>query len=269
MTWHFEEGGFCSGVYNMRRDEELAQILLGFKGASTVRVYGWNPPAISLGWNQSFDDIDLEKAAGAGIDVVRRPTGGRAILHSEELTYAVALMADGRNVLSLYADISRALVTGLRVIGIDASFERLQPHFPSLYRSVSSVACFTSSARSEITVRGRKLVGSAQRRFKRSDGEEVVLQHGSILMGPDHKRIVEFLKRASGADIDRLERELGEKTTDLESELGTSVAFEELTQAIRQGFEQTWNLQFETVNSKRGVPTASAFPSSSCGGTTT
>lgn len=232
----------------MRHDEELAQALLGFEGTPTVRVYGWKPPAISIGWNQSFDEIDLEKASAAGIDVVRRPTGGRAILHSHELTYCVVLTSKGRTVSSVYADISRALVSGLRLIGVEASLEKSQPHFPALYKLTSSVACFTSSARTEIKVNGRKLVGSAQRRFRRSDGEEVVLQHGSILLGPDHKRIVEFFKLNNESDRAALVRELDEKTTDVASVLGAKILFEDMAEAVRLGFEQAWGIRLDVQN---------------------
>jgi lipoate-protein ligase A len=113
-------------------------------------VYAWQPFAISLGWNQSMDEIDLAKTSASGIDVVRRPTGGRAILHSEELTYSVVMRVKEKNVLSVYDDISRALVTGLLALGAPVAIEKSQPHFPSLYRTTSAVACFSSTGRYEI-----------------------------------------------------------------------------------------------------------------------
>ena len=86
MQWHFLNSGFASGTQNMALDVDLAHRLIEGLGANVVRVYGWSPPAISLGWNQSEDAIDGDRVRDAGIDVVRRPTGGRAILHSEEIT---------------------------------------------------------------------------------------------------------------------------------------------------------------------------------------
>lgn len=244
--WTFENTGFHSGTYNMRYDELLAcEVAKGLR-ASTVRVYGWNPPAISLGWNQSMEDIDVETAARAGVDVVRRPTGGRAILHSEELTYCVVMPSDGRNVSTVYRDISRALVCGLEKLGVHATLEQSQPHFPSLYRSRSGAICFSSSGRFEIKIDGRKLVGSAQRRFFFS-GREVVLQHGSLLLGPDHQRIVTFLALDSEEQRCILTEELERKTTDLSSMVGYRPAFDDVAEAIRRGFEEAWGISFNSI----------------------
>ncbi len=230
----------------MEYDDQLARSLIAADEQSTIRVYGWQPPAISLGWHQSLDEIDLTTCAQAGIDVVRRPTGGRAILHSDEVTYSVVMVADRTSVLGTYQQISEALVCGLRSLGVDACLGKSQPHFPSVYRTSSSVACFASAARYEIHVRGRKLVGSAQRRFARANGEEVVLQHGSILLGPDHLRIVEFLKMPVESDRAHLRQELEEKTIDLSSALGRRMEFDEVACAVKRGFEESWGIEFQT-----------------------
>ncbi|MBI3586641.1 MAG: lipoate--protein ligase family protein [Ignavibacteriales bacterium] len=243
MIWHFENTGYHSGAFNMEYDERLARMLVEGSEIGTVRIYGWKPAAISLGWNQSLEEIDLATCSQAGIDVVRRPTGGRAILHSDELTYSVTMVSARSSVLSMYNEISKALVCGLRHLNVDVSLEKSQPHFPSLYRTPSSAACFTSSARYEISVGGRKLVGSAQRRYARSNGEEVMLQHGSILLGGDHKRMVEFLAIKEKERL-LIVQELNEKTTDLCSVLQRTVTFEELVPMIRLGFEEAWGIRF-------------------------
>ena len=231
----------------MEYDERLAQSLLSSEGPCIVRLYGWKPPAISLGWHQDAGEIDAEKCRRAGIDVVRRPTGGRAILHSDEVTYSVVMIASQKSVLSVYQQISEALVYGLRSLGADVALEKSQPHFPSLYRSSSSVACFASAARYEIHIAGRKLVGSAQRRFARSNGEEVVLQHGSILLGPDHLRMVDFLKSLRDDQRERLKSELKAKTIDLTSALGKRVEYSDVVPVLKKGFEETWNIKFDTT----------------------
>lgn len=243
MIWRFEHTGYHSGAFNMEYDERLARMLVEGGEVGTVRVYGWKPAAISLGWNQSLEEIDLAACSQAGIDVVRRPTGGRAILHSDELTYSVTMVPTRASVLSVYNEISKALVCGLRHLNVDVGLEKSQPHFPSLYRTPSSAACFTSSARYEISVGGRKLVGSAQRRYARSNGEEIMLQHGSILLGEDHKRMVEFLA-INEKDRFAIAQELNDKTTDLRSVLQRTVAFEELAPMIRLGFEEAWGIRF-------------------------
>jgi len=228
----------------MEYDEGLAQSLVSSDGPCVVRFYGWSPPAISLGWHQDAGEIDIDKCAEAGIDVVRRPTGGRAILHSDEVTYSVVMVASQKSVLTVYQQISDALVRGLRSLGADVALEKSQPHFPSLYRTPSSVACFASAARYEIHIGGRKLVGSAQRRFARPDGGEVVLQHGSILLGSDHLRMLDFLKGMNEDQRSQLRSELKAKTTDLGSALGRVVRYEEVVPALKKGFEQSWEIEF-------------------------
>jgi lipoate-protein ligase A len=155
MNWRFENTGVRSGVFNMEYDVALARALAAGTGNSTIRVYGWRPFTISLGWNQSMDEIDLNKTSAAGIDVVRRPTGGRAILHANELTYSVVMQVKGKRVLTVYEDISRALVAGLQELGAPVAIEKSQPHFPSLYRAASATACFSSTGRYEIKSNGK------------------------------------------------------------------------------------------------------------------
>jgi lipoate-protein ligase A len=247
MNWRFENTGLRSGVFNMEYDESLAQALVDGAGNSTIRVYGWQPFAISLGWNQSVNEIDLSKTSAAGIDVVRRPTGGRAILHANELTYSVVMFVNGKNVLTVYEDISRALIAGLQELGAPVTIEKSQPHFPSLYRDTSAIACFSSAGRYEIKCDGKKLVGSAQRRYAVADGEEVVLQHGSILLGSEHKKIVDFLNIPSEEHRIALRRELDEKTTELSTVLNRTVIFDETADAILNGFRKAWSISPEIV----------------------
>jgi len=247
MIWQFRNTGYRTGAENMKYDEQLAQLLLASDHPNVVRFYGWWPPAISLGWHQNIKEIDLAKCSREGIDVVRRPTGGRAILHSDEVTYSVAMIASQKSVLTVYQQISEALVRGLRELGADVALEKSQPHFPSLYRSSSGAACFASVARYEIHIDGRKLVGSAQRRFARPDGQEVVLQHGSILLGEDHQRIVDFLGGLDGDQRDKLKLELRKHTVDLSSALGRKVRFEEVASVLRRGFEKTWGIEFSNL----------------------
>ncbi len=232
----------------MEFDEFLVQSLADGTQTSTVRVYGWQPPAISLGWNQRLEEIDIAMAQHDAMDIVRRPTGGRAILHSEELTYSVAMISPAKNILTVYNEISQALVLGLKKLGAEVTLEKSQPHFPSLYQSPSSSACFSSSARYEIQIGGRKLVGSAQRRYVGRNGEEIVLQHGSLLLGPDHKRLIRYLNLQNDLDRKRLNDEMDTKTIDLSEALGRKVAFDACVEAVKSGFEEAWGISFEAPN---------------------
>ena len=259
MLWQFRNTGRRTGSFNMEYDERLAHSLVASDSAFIVRVYGWNPPAISLGWHQDVNEIDGAGAAAAGIDVVRRPTGGRAILHSDEVTYSVVMVASQKGVLTVYQSISEALTRGLSFLGAPVVLEKSQPHFPTLYRSPSAVACFASAARYEIQIAGRKLVGSAQRRYARPDGQEVVLQHGSILLGDDHLRIVDFMKQLDEHQRVRMRQELREKTVDLSSALGRRVEPDEVITALMRGFEEAWGIVFSAAESSQADASAVSF----------
>lgn len=231
--------GPLPGAVNMARDEEAALGLLAGRRAPGLRFYSWRPWAVSLGHHQDAADVDHARCAADGIDVVRRPTGGRAILHAEELTYAVVLEAEG-TILEMYRRIAGALLAGLREFGVEAELERSQPDFAREYREASGVSCFSSAARHEILWRGRKLAGSAQRRYRQA-GREVVLQHGSILTGPAHMRLTDYLAAPEEARRS-LRRSLERKTADLASITGGAVDRAALAACLRRGFEEEFGL---------------------------
>lgn len=244
--WYCFDFALHSGEDNMALDERLARRMQNDPAMPGVlRLYGWKPWAISLGHHQRMDDIDARRCADAGIDIVRRPTGGRAILHAEELTYCVVMPAGRRGILDVYNDISRALVRGLVDFGADVTLQKSQPDFRAEYRKTASIPCFASSARYEIEAGGKKLVGSAQRRF--SGGEQdVVLQHGSILCGPAHLSLPDYLREDHTDAIAEIRTILTEHTTDLSSLLNRSVSIPALADAVRRGFEHEWGITFAT-----------------------
>lgn len=229
-------------------DQLLAMRMAEQGGAPTLRIYGWDPHAISIGYNQHRHDLDETKCLVQGIDIVRRPTGGRAILHADELTYSVVMYADGKSISQLYCDISKALVHGLRSMGAGVEYSAVQPDFPYLYRNQKSIPCFASSARYEIQYRGRKLVGSAQRRYASPAGNAVVLQHGSILLGPAHRKLSELVQVESKELRTSIQRGLEMKTIELSSILGRNVSFAEVAVAVKGGFENEWNIVFNDDN---------------------
>ena len=226
----------------MRYDESLALKLLTSGGLPTVRIFRWQPWAISLGHHQNIDDIDVPKCAQDGIDVVRRPTGGRAILHAEELTYSVVMRTGRRSVLDVYNEISKGLLHGLQLFGAEAELQKSQPTTGQAYRQRSSIPCFSSSARYEIEWRGRKLVGSAQHRYTTGD-QHVVLQHGSILCGPGHLRLSEYIKMSPELR-DNTRRDLEKNTVCLQEVTGRHVDINMLGERVRKGFEVAWETSF-------------------------
>jgi len=242
--WIFIDSGEQRGAVNMAFDESLARALAAGRGNPSLRLFRWKPWAISLGHNQDEEEIDARRCAADGVDIVRRPTGGRAILHAEELTYSVVMPAGRKSVLQVYNEISAALVRGLALYGVDVSLQKSQPDFAREYRSPSSIPCFASSARYEIEWRGRKLVGSAQRRFA-GPGGDVVLQHGSILCGDAHIRLADYLAAPVAAARGEILATLRERTADLHMITGSPVGMEDLSRCIRRGFEEAWGLVLE------------------------
>lgn len=241
--WRFVNTGLQSGGFNMEYDERMAHEVQSGSQPPTLRVYGWNPRAVSLGHHQAITDIDADACRARGIDIVRRATGGRAILHAAEITYSIAMFSGERTINDIYASISEALACGLRMLGARVEFATTQPEFQTLYKHTAAIPCFASSARHEIQFEGKKLVGSAQRRYASALAPEVVLQHGSILGGDEHQELIDLLaitdsQRAS------MHRGMREKTTTLEAILGRAVGLDEAAEVLRSGFEQTWGIHF-------------------------
>lgn len=213
-----------------------------------LRFYQWKPACISIGAHQSFDDLNLTKIKSDGMDVVQRPTGGKAILHSEELTYSVVLP----NVIYLtsgeiYNRISLSLVKGLQLfdpILNKLELEEIQPDFKSHYKSPSGIVCFTSTAKHEVKYDGKKLIGSAQRKFDKS-----ILQHGSILIGKSHSKLIDYLNQEPG-NLEQLKTEIKDKTIELETILNYTIDIKALISSLVLGFKQIWMNDFhdtETV----------------------
>ena len=175
MPWRLILSPPRPGADNMALDEALLERARE-RGEVLCRVYGWSRPTLSLGRNQTAAGCyDLTRARALGVDVVRRPTGGRAVLHHRELTYAVAMPVTG-SLRESYARINRLLGDALRRLGVVAAPARPAGRTPA----PSLAPCFEPPTRDELVADGRKLVGSAQWRE-----EGALLQHGSILVDDD------------------------------------------------------------------------------------
>lgn len=257
--WMLLNTGCSRGEFNMSYDLQLVHELAAGDAEGFLRVYGWNPPCISLGYHQQLQDIDLEKCRSAGVDVVRRPTGGRAVLHSDEVTYAVVFRVNGESVSEIYCSVGSALVNGLRRLHPQIALARIESSLESNPSPRSNIPCYSSIARYEIQYRGRKIVGSAQRRYSfpsnRGGLNEVVLQHGSILLGPSHLRIAEFLNAKSADSILRLRNDLAVRSIDLLTVLGRPATFEEVAECVKDGFESEWGIEFSRGDSQKDFST--------------
>jgi len=230
--FEFIDTGENSGEFNMNYDLELVEKYRKTK-TDYIRVYEWKPYAISLGYNQKDIDVSKEKCKAAGIDVVRRPTGGRAVFHAEELTYSVVMDGEGKSVSEIYRFISEKLVNAFieydNEMGNYLSFEKSKLQFPEHYKEKSSFACFSASALNEIKANGKKLVGSAQRNFI-----DVVLQHGSIILNTKHKEIIKYLK--DERLIQKVKKILDEHTISFEELTGKVTDLERLKACIKKEF---------------------------------
>jgi lipoate-protein ligase A len=244
IRWKFIDTGFNTGRFNMGYDLKLVK-KCAEEGISFVRLYRWKPYAISLGYNQSKfingHKINTERCAEDGIDIVRRPTGGRAVLHSQELTYSVVLRSD-KTISELYRNISLAILNGLKLLDNSnvflqgLSFTKETPDLLKLANTGMYNLCFNTSIKNEINYRGKKLVGSAQRKFG-----DTVLQHGSVLIGTHHKNIVNYLFVDERVK-DRLKKEIEEKTICLNEILERDVTYDEVSAALLKGFEHTFGI---------------------------
>lgn len=245
MILKYIDSGFRPGKFNMEFDEALARDLQNGSGFPTLRVYGWLPHAISIGYNQNFEDFDYEKIIKSGFDIVRRPTGGKAIFHAHELTYCVVTKITDQGPRAIYQYINECLLRGLTYLGIRASLSLYSDNFRQLYKLNASIPCFSSSAKNEIQFDGKKLIGSAQRRYG-----DVILQHGSLLLGQEHRRIVEYLALHVNDSGEIINDTLMSCTTEVETILKREVSFAEVVAAIKKGFEDNGNIIFENMNEK-------------------
>lgn len=232
-TWRLIHSAPADGATNMALDEAILRAVAAGLAPSTIRLYSWEPACLSLGRAQPAADVDLAALHDSGFDLVRRPTGGRAILHVDELTYSiVAPQRDSRvagTIVESYRRLSAGLARGLELLGI----ERIAADRPAAHRSTGPV-CFETPSDYEITVAGRKLVGSAQMRAR-----GMVLQHGAVPLYGDIARICQLL--VAHPDPARVR---GRAAT-VQEVLGRPVTWDEAAAAITAGLAAALNLRLE------------------------
>ncbi len=187
--WRFIDSGPCDAAYNMALDESIAAAVRRGDSSPTLRLYGWCQPSVSLGAFQKITDIDTGYCAVNDVQVVRRPTGGRGILHDEELTYSFSARNEGlfsQGLLDAYRKISTGFSLGLQRLGLSVEMKTRRERGSNLERSP---LCFQSTSYGELSINGKKLIGSAQKRW--ADG---FLQQGSIPYTIDHTALAAVFK---------------------------------------------------------------------------
>ena len=224
----------------MAVDESILEHIHRGEAQPTLRLYAWNPPCLSLGHAQSFNDVDVARLRSRGWDVVRRLTGGRAILHTDELTYSVTGGADepalAGGVLESYNRIAQALMYAIRDLGLPVEMKEHADEPAAL--NVNPV-CFEVPSTYEITVQEKKLIGSAQARKK-----EGVLQHGSLPLVGDLTRICEALVFADEAKRATAAERLLARATTVEAIVQKQITWEQAAAAFVKGFEVQLGINF-------------------------
>ncbi len=245
-TWRLIQTPPASGPWNMAVDESLLEFMGQKDSLSVLRLYAWNPPCISIGYAQSINDLRLDHLTELNWNIVRRITGGRAILHVDELTYSVigphseSRLSGG--VLESYRRLSIALVIALRNIGLPA---QALPRAIKISSDSSSQEpiCFEQPSDYEITVHGKKIIGNAQARKKTG-----ILQHGTLPLYGDLTRITQVLNFESEEQRTIAAQRLLTKAATLEKVLGKPVSWNIAADAIISAFAK--KLKLNLVPSK-------------------
>lgn len=238
QKWRIIRNSTYDGYMNMAIDEAIMNAYKEKKVDPTIRFYTWKPECISIGYFQKMEEeIDVDNCEKLGIDFVRRTTGGRAVLHDDELTYSIVV--DERNplmnggIIQTYRYISEGLAKGLKMSGIDIDpLTRASKDT----KSDKSAVCFNSKSHYEISINNKKVVGSAQTRK-----EGVILQHGSIVLNFNVDKLISVMK-IDELKKEKLKRITLKKASGIENELGIKLDIDILEENIIKALKQHFNI---------------------------
>jgi lipoate---protein ligase len=219
--WRLVKHIETNGAMQMAIDE--AMLVARSKGLvpNTLRFFSWKPVCLSIGYFQSLEkEIDVKKTKEQGVDIVRRYTGGGAVLHDKELTYTLAVNEKdvSLNIIKSYEIICSAIIRGLKKLNIKSEFKPIN----------------------DILVGNKKISGNAQTRKK-----GVLMQHGTILIDVDVKKMFSLLKVPDEKIKDKMIKTVEERVTSIQKEIGQEVRMEKLSEMIRRGFEEVFGVEFE------------------------
>ena len=234
----------AQGAWNMAVDETILEFAGRGDVPPTLRLYAWSPACLSLGYAQPIKDVDLDRLHARGWEIVRRPTGGRAILHTDELTYSVCGQQSephlSGSVLESYQRLSLALLEALRLMGINADSAKKSSLQDS--NAKDNPVCFDIPSNYEITVAGKKLIGSAQARRKSS-----FLQHGTLPLSGDLTRILQVLNYPDEIQRRKAGERLLSRATTIEAVLGYRGDWWIASQAFRAAFRSVLKLNLQPM----------------------
>jgi len=218
--WRLLQTGFRSAAENMAIDRAILTAHSQGDVPPTVRFYGWNPPAISIGYFQNLvDEVDLQACKQHQIDYVRRITGGGAVFHDKEVTYSFVIKEDhpsiSKNILESYGTICGAIIKGLNHLEVESSYAPIN----------------------DILVNDKKISGNAQTRKLKT-----VLQHGTIMTDVDVEKMFQLLKVPNEKIKGKLIANVKERVTSLKHEMNQPFSFDDVSKALKDGFEETFDI---------------------------
>jgi len=251
MEWRLIKDSYHTGFMNMAIDDAIMIAHREGLVPPTIRFYQWSPPAVSVGYFQDLKkEIDVDACKNLGIDIVRRPTGGKAVLHDKELTYSFIIKENhplvNDSILETYKKISGGIIRGLSYLGITAELVPLREKLKNSssgneikskisHSDIKSI-CFSVPSQYEVQVEGKKIVGSAQVRKR-----EIVLQHGSLLIELEKDKLFSVFNFPSVQIRERLKIRF--KATSLEEILKRKISFSELSEILPGGFEEEFGVR--------------------------
>ncbi len=242
--WYFINSGPCSPSYNMALDEALLELHSVGEIPPVIRFYEWNPATLSIGYFQSAEkDVNLQAIKEQNLGFVRRPTGGRAVLHESELTYSVIVSEQYPNmpvtVTEAYRVLSEGLLIGFQNLGLNAYFSipDTEEKLADLKKPKSAV-CFDAPSWYELVVEGKKVAGSAQTRQK-----GVILQHGAILLDLDEEKLLSVFNFSSEEAKERMRKKLPEKAVAINQLTDRHITIEQCVESFKAGFEKALDIE--------------------------
>lgn len=240
-NWRLLPYQILNAFENMAMDEALFRVFQERGGPPTLRFYGWEKPVLSVGYFQNIEhEINLQRCREDGVDILRRPTGGKAVLHDRELTYSVVSREvspfSPDDLIGNYQAICFCLIQGFAELGLEVHMAKASYNNKDENRNMDAI-CFACPAPFELVSRGRKICGSAQ---VRSRG--CFLQHGSILLDFDVKKNCLFCLNSE--ETEEQGDHLEQKVTSVYGETGKSISPEVLSRIMQRAFEATWKIRF-------------------------
>lgn len=235
-AWRILDTGSSGASFNMAIDEAIALMVRQGLSPPTLRIYGWNLPSVSIGYFQKSGDLDVEYCRKKHIPIVRRPTGGRAVFHLDEITYSFSMQTKtgifSRGLLDSYRNISAAFALALSKVGLSPQTTLRRHNSKSGIRNPMphNPLCFESISYGEISVNNMKIIGSAQKRW--SDG---LLQQGSIPFTADENELLNIFPQAN--------LHIGKKVFGVKHLL-PALSHDDFKRAMREAFEETFLIEF-------------------------